>query len=232
MPATLPDLTDSQTLRQTMVDCQVRTFNVTDQRLISRLLAVPRERFLSDDVRHLAYSDIGFVTKAGAATRYVLPPLILARLIQGGRVVSTDRVLDIASGQGYSTAVLAGLAGQVVALEADSTASQDLGQRLAGFGLDHVKVVTGDLAAGAASEAPFDVILLNGAVEIRPESLFGQLADGGRLLTVMRDLDDPTGRAGKAVCFEKRDGVVGIRSLFDASAPVLPGFQTAPQFVF
>ena len=220
--------------RQTMIDCQIRTFDVTDQRLLARLIEVPREHFVPDDVRDLAYSDIGFSIKPKEARgegRYLLPPMILARLIQGSRVKPTDKVLDVACGGGYSTAILAGLAESVLALEDDGALVTSLRAKLAGVDL-HIHCLEGDLADGAKMEAPFDVILVNGAVETNLDTLFAQLADGGRLLTIKRDLGDPTGRAAKAICFERRGGDIGSRYLFDASAPVLRAFRRAPRFSF
>ncbi len=228
------DLKDSLTKRRTMIDCQIRTFDVTDQRLLARLIEVPRERFVPDEVCDLAYSDIGFSMKptdASSEARYLLPPMVLARLIQGGRVKATDKVLDVACGAGYSTAILAGLAASVVALEADA-ATADLRTRVDGFGLGHVLCVEGDLTEGATQDAPFDVILINGAVETNLQGLLAQLADGGRLLAIKRDFEDPTGRAAKAMCFEKRGQDIGSRYLFDASAPVLRAFRQTPRFRF
>ena len=224
-----------QAQRQTMVDCQIRTFDVTDQRLITRLLEVPREHFVPDSMRDLAYSDVGLTVPPpapGEEPRYLLPPLILARLIQGGTVRPTDRVLDIACGTGYSTAVLAGLAAEVLALEAGPLMRRDLQARLTAYGLERVRTLDGPLAEGAMEDGLFDVILVNGAVEQGLDGLFEQLADGGRLMAIVRSPDDPTGRAAKAVCFAKRGGVVGRRYLFDASAPTLPAFAKAPHFVF
>ncbi len=229
------DISDSLAQRQTMIDCQIRTYDVTDQRLLARLMEVPRERFVPDDVRDLAYSDIGFSSKPGDAlgeARYLLPPMVLARLIQGGRVKATDRVLDVACGGGYSTAILAGLAESVLALEGDAGRVADLQARLAGGDLIHIRCIQGDLAEGCKADAPFDVILVNGAVETNLDTLFAQLAEGGRLLTIKRDRGDPTGRAAKAMCFEKRGGEIGSRYLFDASAPVLRAFREAPRFRF
>lgn len=232
-PVSAADLKDSKIQRQTMVDCQIRTFEVTDQLVIDQFLAVPRERFLPDAVRDLAYSDIGFTIPVTSGDgRYCLPPLTLARLIQGGRVASNDRVLDVASGSGYSTAILAGLAGSVLSLEADPTLRHELKTRLTAFGLDQVRTIDGPLEAGAESDGPFDVILVNGAVETGLDALFAQLAEGGRLLTIQRAPSDPTGRAAKAMRFEKSSGQISGRILFDASAPVLTAFKRAPAFVF
>jgi protein-L-isoaspartate(D-aspartate) O-methyltransferase len=229
------DLGGSLEQRQTMIDCQIRTFDVTDQVLLARLMEVPRERLVPDDVRDLAYSDIGFSIKPKDAlgeARYLLPPMVLARLIQGGRVKPTDKVLDVACGAGYSTAILAGLATSVIALEADADLVSNLRARLASVDLSHVRCLEGELAEGSRRDAPFDVILINGAVETGLDSLFAQLAEGGRLIAIRRDLTDPTGRAAKAICYEKRGGEIGSRYLFDASAPVLRAFRRAPRFTF
>ncbi len=234
-PSPSLDLKDSQAQRQVMVDCQIRTFEVTDRPVIDRFLTVPRERFLPDAVRALAYSDTGFTVPPAeprAEARYLLPPLHLARLIQGGRVAAGDRVLDVACGTGYSTAILAGLSDHVLALEATSAARQDLKARLSAYGLDCVRTIDGALEEGAEHDAPFDVILVNGAVETGLDRLLAQLAEGGRLLTIQRKSVDPTGRAAKAMRFEKTNGEVSGRILFDAAAPVLTAFRKKPAFVF
>ena len=221
--------------RQTMVDCQIRTFEVTDQRLINRFLALPRERFLPTSLRTLAYSDVALRVLSEAATeepRTLLTPMVLARMIQGGRVRSTDRVLDVAGGTGYSAAILAGLAAEVIALEVGPVRRRTMQACLAACGLDRVRTLDGDLAKGAASDGPFDVILVNGATAANLEGLMGQLAAEGRLLVIRRAPDDPTGRAAKVICYEKRGGEIGNRYLFDASAPLLGAFAPAPTFVF
>ena len=229
------ELKDSAVQRQTMVDCQIRTFDVTDQRLLAQMLAVPRELFVPNEMRGLAYSDVGITTdnqEAGSSGRYLLPPLILARLIQGARVRSTDRVLDVAAGAGYSSAILAGLAASVIVLESSSERRQDLESRLAAFQLGRLQVIDRELSQGVAEAAPYDAILINGAIEIGYSHLLDQLAEGGRLVAILRDELDPTGRAAKAFCFEKRNGQVGRRYLFDASAPILPAFRRPLAFAF
>ena len=229
------DLPDSRAQRQTMVDCQIRTFEVTDQRLINRIMEVPRERFLPDDLRMLAYSDVDLRLPPGATgeqARTLLTPMVLARMIQGARLRPTDRVLDIACGTGYSTAILARLAGEVIALEAGPATRRTLQARLASCGLERVRTLDGNLAEGAASDGPFDVILVNGAASTNLDGLLGQLAEGGRLLVIRRAQDDPTGRAAKAICYERHGTDIGNRYLFDASAPLLPAFAPAPTFSF
>ncbi len=229
------DPSDSATQRQTMVDCQIRTFDVTDQRLIARLLAVPRERFVPDAVRALAYSDVVLeMVEAGsrARARSLLAPMVLARLIQGGRVVASDRVLDVAPGGGYSTTILAGLGSSVVALEDTSALRQEMESRLSSVGLGRIQVIERSLDQGVAEAGPFDVILVNGAVEVGLERLLAQLADGGRLVAILRDPVDASGLAAKAMAWEKRNGEIGMRYLFDASAPVLAAFRRPPAFRF
>jgi protein-L-isoaspartate(D-aspartate) O-methyltransferase len=221
--------------RRTMVDCQIRTFDVTDQQLLARMLEVPREHFLPGELAQLAYSDIGLQLEPagpGCERRTLLPPLVLARLIQGAGVASSSSVLDVAATTGYSSALLAGLAGRVVALESERSFYNALRSNLDAFGLARVQTILAPLAEGAPSEAPFDVIFINGAVEANLEALFAQLKDGGRLLALRRLQGDPTGRAGKAVRYEKIDGGKGYRVLFDASAPVLEAFRQDAQFTF
>ena len=231
----LPDLKDSRAQRQTMVDCQIRTFDVTDQPVIERFLTVPRERFLPESLRDLTYSDTGLTipaSPAGGGERYCLPPFVLARLIQGGRVSRRDRVLDIASGFGYSSALLAGLAGEVVSLESAQPLREEMTARLGQSGFGTVRVIEGPLEEGSAADAPFDVIMVNGAVERGLEALFAQLREGGRLLAIQRLPSDPTGRAAKAMRFDKNSGEISNRVLFDASGPVLAPFKKAPAFIF
>ncbi len=229
-----PDLKDSAAQRQTMVDCQIRTFDVTDQKLIARVLAVPRERFVPDAMRDLAYTDTGITVPAGpdgAEPRYLLPPLILVRMIQGARVKASDRVLDVAGGLGYAAALLAGLAAEIHVRETGADRCADLAARLDGIGAARVVTHAGALDASVAAGL-FDIILVNGAVETDLEPLLAQLADGGRLVCIRRGSDDPTGRAAKTLCYEKRGGEIGTRYLFPASAPVLQAFKAPSAFVF
>ena len=218
-----------------MVDCQIRTFEVTDQRLINRIMEVPRERFLPDDLRMLAYSDVDLRLPpevTGEEARTLLTPMVLARMIQGARLKPAERILDIACGTGYSTAIMAGLAGEVIALESGPARRRALQRRLASCGLARVRTLAGGLAAGADTDGPFDVILINGAASNNLEALLAQLAEGGRLIVIRRAPDDPTGRAAKAICYEKRGTEIGNRYLFDTSAPLLPAFAPAASFSF
>jgi protein-L-isoaspartate(D-aspartate) O-methyltransferase len=226
---------ESAFLRRTMVDCQIRTFDVTDRNVLARMLDVPREQFVPPALRPFAYSDIGLQIPPrgpGQDQRTLLPPLILARLIQDAGVGPADKVLDVAPSGGYSSALFAGLAGSVVALDSDPALLEQTRVSLDALGLQSVRTILGPLAAGAAGDGPFDVIFINGAVEANLDQLFAQLKQGGRLLAIHFLPGDPTERAGKAVRYEKIEGEISLRRLFDASAPVLEAFRKTPQFSF
>jgi protein-L-isoaspartate(D-aspartate) O-methyltransferase len=154
--------------------------------------------------------------------------LILARLIQGAQINRSDRILVVAAGGGYSTALVAGLADAVVALESDPTLFAQARASFDAFGLKRIPLLLGQLAAGAPGEAPFDVILVDGGVAANLDPLLAQLKDGGRLVAIQRLPD----RTGKAVRYYKADGATGYRILFDAAAPVLNAFEPAEEFTF
>jgi protein-L-isoaspartate(D-aspartate) O-methyltransferase len=225
---------DFALLRRTMVDCQIRTFGVTDHAVIARFLEVPREIFVPAEAKAFAYSDLSLKLASGAPeneSRRLLAPLVLARLLQDAEVKEKDKVLDVAPGTGYSTAILAGLAKDVSALEADSKLQAIVASNLAAIGLN-LPVATGPFSDGIAERAPFDLIFVNGAVEGRLERLFGQLREGGRLITLSRAPSDPERRACHAIRFEKVAGQISSRILFDATAPLLDAFRDEPHFVF
>ena len=217
--------------RKTMVDCQIRTFDVTDLTVLDAFMATPREYFVTSSDLAIAYSDAQQSVVSGDAHRALLTPMVLARLIQGADIGKGCRVLDVGGGNGYSAAVMARIAGSVTALESEPGFCDAILANAARLGLETVRAVVGPLAHGAPKDGPFDVILVNGAVEEGLDALFGQLAPGGRLLCVMR-APGQVGRSGKATRFDKIGSDVSARFLFDAAAPVLTGFQRHPQFVF
>ena len=221
---------DFAAARRTMVDGQVRTYDVTDLRVLAAMLEVPRERFVPEEERAIAYSDgdrTVLKSKAGRPARRLLKPAVLARLIQAAEVEAGDRVLDVGCATGYSAAFLARLAGSVVALEEDPGLAATARQTLASVGAANVSVVTGPLAAGVPTQAPFNVILLDGATEIAPKNLFGQLANDGRLVCVVGSAP-----LGKGTIYRSAAGHVTGQSLFEAVAAVLPGFAKPAEFVF
>ena len=217
--------------RQSMVDCQLRTFEVTDLNVLDRMNHVPRDMFVADGQASLAYSDATLWVTGGSGRRALLPPMVLGRLVQALRLAPTARVLDVGGGCGYSAAVMAGLAGSVVALESDAGLGASAKQKFATGGLTNVDAITGPLAAGCAAKAPFDAILVNGAIETGLETLLGQLADGGRLVCIEAS-GSTSESTGRAVLYEKTGGEAGLRPLFSVKAPILGEFRKAPAFAF
>ncbi len=218
--------------RRAMVDGQIRTFAVTDAAVIAAFSAVPRELFLPEGLRGLAYSDAILTLPGGAAGRALLQPMVLARLMQGAMIEPTARALVVGGGNGYAACILARIAASVVTLDTDpawATSAEGLARNL---GLAAVRAVSGDLVKGFPEGAPYDVIVVQGAVEVRLDALLGQLAPGGRLVAIEGHRGDASRRAGKAVAFRRAGDDVSVRPLFDATVPVLDEFRRPPAFVF
>jgi len=210
--------------RRMMVDSQLRPSDVTDQEVLAAFLGVARERFVPADLASVAYLDRDLAVDG---KRALLKPMVLARMMQAAEIKAGNRVLDVACGTGYSSAIMARLGALVTALDDDTARSRRCGEILAQVGAGSVSAVSGPLDAGWTAGAPYDVILVNGACETEPQGLFRQLDDGGRLMVVMG-----TGPIGKATLFRKDRGEIGSRPVFDAAAPALPAFAKAPAFVF
>lgn len=210
-------MVDYAQARRMMVDGQVRTADVTDLRIIAAMLEVPRERF-APGREAIAYLDADLPVPGGAA-RAMLKPMVFAKLLQAAEIAPDHTALDVGCATGYSAAVLARLAGRVVALD------ENAGTMLAG--MPNVTAVAGPLNAGWEEDAPYDVIMVEGAVEIVPQALLGQLKDGGRLLAVVGTMP-----MGKATIYRASGGHVTAQPLFDAAARALPGFAKPPAFVF
>lgn len=217
-------MTDFATRRTIMVDTQVRPSDVTKFPVIAAMLAVPREEFVPPARREAAY--MGDHVDLGEG-RVVLDPRVLAKLLDGLDVQPNELVLDLGTGLGYGAAVLAHLAEAVVALEQDAAMAEEAEAVLGQLGVDNVAVVTGPLAEGSARHAPFDAILIEGAVEHLPDALLAQLKDGGRIAALFIE-----GALGVARIGHKIDGRISWRFAFNATAPVLPGFTRHPAFTF
>jgi len=216
---------DFATARRKMVDNQVRPNEVTDLRLVAAMLEIPRERFVPADKAAMAYMD-GNVTLDDAG-RVLLEPMVVGRLIQVADAKDTDHVLDVACGTGYSSAILGRLAGSVVALEEDPNLADRAERLLKEFGVANAKLVAGPLNAGWPVGAPYDLVLINGAVEYVPECLLAQVKEGGRLLAIVGGAP-----IGEAMLYRNASGDISSRPVFDATAPVLPGFAKPKAFVF
>ena len=215
--------------RRTMVDNQLRTTDVTDLRVLGAFGSVPREAFLPASAAELAYIDQAqrLATAEGRPVRWLLSPSPLAKLVQLAEITSSDKVLVIGSGSGYSLAVIAQLAASVVGLEEDADLVAASQKALQALGPSNVTVVQGRLTVGCASKAPFDVILIEGGIERLPAGLSDQLADGGRLITV-----EGNGLSASARVSVRSGGVVSGRNAFNVSARILPGFERVAEFVF
>jgi protein-L-isoaspartate(D-aspartate) O-methyltransferase len=217
-------MTDFSAERRHMVDGQVRTADVTDLRVISAMLEIPREHFVPPASAALAYLDIDLAV-GDIASRRLLKPMVLAKLIHAADLSPTDRVLDVGCTTGYAAAVIARIAGQVVALEEDASLAKVARTALAL--LPNVSVVTGPLVNGVPQGAQFDVILLEGATEVEPLAFCSQLKDGGRLVCVLG-----VAPGTKAMLYRRSGDEMGGRAIFDATAALLPGFGKPPVFAF
>ncbi len=228
---------DFERARQNMVESQIRPGGVRDPRLLRSLSKVPREIFVAASQRALAYIDTDLCVKpavgADGVARYLLAPALLALMIEELSPRPDDLALDIGCATGYSTAVLAAMVESVVSLECDEELAAMASENLNAAGVDNAAVVTGALEAGCPSEAPFDVILLNGAADSVPAVLFDQLAEGGRLAVVLRRPGSLQAiGASQLHVYRKTQGTVSGQPEFTAGAPVLPGFAAKKGFVF
>ena len=219
-------MTDFATLRRHMVDGQVRPADVTDIRILTAMLAIPRERFVPAKAQALAYldQDLG-LEAAGAAARRLMKPMVLSKLIQALGIESTDRVLIVGAATGYSAAIIARMAAEVVALEQDAGLAEIAKSALADD--RNAQVITGTLADGYAAAAPYDAILVEGAVEELPEAFCAQLKEGGLLACVQG-----TPPASSAMLYCRSGDELGGRRIFDAAASLLPGFAKPRVFAF
>lgn len=222
-----PPMSGFSTARQKMVDGQVRTADVTDSRILDAMLSVPREAFVPENMQALAYLDLDLDVGGSGTSRYLLKPATTAKLLQAAEIKSTDNVLVVGAATGYVAALAAGLAARITATESDAALASKASAALGGLGLANVAVRTAPAADGEPDSAPYDVIVLNGTTEIAPERLFGQLAEGGRLVGVFAATSP-----SRAMIITHSRGDFGHRMLFDAAAPVLPGLKRFPEFVF
>ena len=218
-------MVDFAAARSNMVESQIRTNKVTDPHLLDAFETTPRERFVPEPLRGIAYVDQDV---ALGGERFVMEPMVLAKLLQAARPGPGDVALDLGCGSGYATAILSRLVATGVALEVDAALAAAANQTLDELEIDNAVVVEGRLAEGYPKQAPYNVILLNGAVSEVPLAIADQLAEGGRLVTVV----SVGAGLGRATLMRRDSGVISSRILCDAAVPVLPGFEAAPGFVF
>lgn len=216
-------MSDFAARRTMMVDTQIRPSDVTKFPIIDAMLSVPREAFVPDERRDVAYAgrnvDLG-------QNRVVLEPRTLAKMLDALNVQADELVLDLGCGLGYSAAILARMADFVVAVEEDEALAAEAQTALSEAGADNVAVIAGPLVDGNAKHGPYDVILVGGAVEDMPETILDQLKEGGRIAAIFAD-----GMLGTVRIGYKVDNAIAWRFSFNAGAPVLPGFEVQQAFV-
>jgi protein-L-isoaspartate(D-aspartate) O-methyltransferase len=221
----IPQTMNHAAARLNMIESQLRTNKVYDQRVLQAFLDVPREIFVDEGRRPFAYIDEDVPLGEG---RFLMEPMVLGRLLQVANPRADEKALEVASGTGYAAALLARLVRKVVGLESNTAFAARANANLRSLGAGNAKVREGALGAGCADEAPFGLILVSGAVSEIPPALLDQLAEGGRLVAVVR----PPAAVGQAVLIERADGVLSRRTVFDAGTPLLPELVRAPSFVF
>ncbi len=215
-------MSDFQQRRVMMVDTQVRPSDVTKFPIIDAMLSVPRELYVPADKREAAYMGENLELISG---RVMLDARTLAKLLDAMNIQPGELVLDLGAGLGYSTAVIARLAEAVIGVEEDEALANDAQRRLAEEGVDNAHIVRAPLTTGSAKHGPYDVIMVEGGVETVPTAILGQLKDGGRIGCVFME-----GALGVARIGWKQENKMSWRFLFNAAAPVLPGFAAARSF--
>ena len=212
--------------RKTMVDCQIRPTKVTDEAIIDAFATVPREAFVGRNQRAIAYVDEDLPLPGG---RCMMEAMVLARLIQALAVGKDENVLVVGAATGYGAAIMARLAGSVIAVETRTQMVEKAQETLVSIGTDNAVAIKGRLTEGFANEGPYDAILIEGAVETMPERILEQLGNGGRLVAVWRPED---AAVGVASIWTKAGNEFVRKPLFDAQVPVLDEFRCKRDFVF
>ncbi len=210
--------------RVLMVSSQLRTGGIVDKAVLAAFLEIPRQRFVAPDFKSLAYLDRE-APAHGGASRKLLAPLTLARMLQAATVAPGDRALDVGGGSGYGAALLDAMGAKVVMLESDPGAAASARAELEGR--PNVVVVQGPLERGAEGRGPFDLIVVEGAFGVPPDSLLALLADPGRLVGIDASNDPP-----QAILYEKTGRALSRRALFEIGADLLDGFQPGVSFAF
>ncbi|RJF83954.1 protein-L-isoaspartate O-methyltransferase [Azospirillum cavernae] len=218
-------MTDFAAARFFMVEGQIRPNKVTDHRLVDALSETPREAFVPESARGVAYVDDDLPIGHG---RYLLEPMVFARMLQYVSVQESDRVLDVGGAGGYSTAILAKLAASVVGLDSDAALTAAAAAALSAQGVTNATTVTGPMAVGHADGGPYDVIVIEGTIPEVPAALADQLAEDGRLVAIVQDARG----VGEVRLFQRVGGVLSSRILFEAQPHALPGFEKKASFVF
>ncbi len=217
-------MTDFAAARTMMVDCQVRPSDVTKYPIIEALLSIPREEFVPDRLKGVAYCSEHLDLGSG---RVLLDARTFAKMLDALNIQPDELVLDLGCGLGYSSAVIAHLAEAVVCIENDEALAEEAISLLGANSVDNAAVIAGSLTAGAPKHGPYDVIIIQGGVEQVPASVSDQLKDGGRIAVLSIN-----GAQGQCQIGHKRGDHIDWRNAFAAAAPVLDGFKKAAEFSF
>lgn len=218
------DRTDYAAARVAMVDTQVRPSDVTLYPIIGAMLEIPRERFVPTEFRNVAYAGAELPLARG---RVLLDARVMAKMLDALKPEPEELVLDIAPGFGYSTALLARLSAAVVAVEPDEETTRSAGETLSDLGLETAMVQTGSAAEGAPDQGPYDAVFVNGGIEVLPEAIVAQIKPGGRIVAIVME-----GNAGQCRLGLRTDAGMSWKTVFDATAPVLSGYEKSESFVF
>ncbi|MGH7046786.1 MAG: protein-L-isoaspartate O-methyltransferase family protein [Stellaceae bacterium] len=214
-----------ETARAHMIDSQLRPNKVTDERLLAAFERIRRELFVAEPLRPVAYIDEDLPLGRG---RYLMEPMVSARLLQAAAPGRNDTALVVGAGPGYEAALLSLLARSVVGVEEDAALARQARSALVDHHIASAKIVEAPLAEGCRANAPYDVILFGGAIAELPGPIAAQLGEGGRLVAIVKTV----GGVGRATLMTRTGGILGSRVMFDAATPLLPGFRPEPAFVF
>ena len=217
---------DFKIARKNMVENQIRANKVTSLNVINAFLDVPRERFVPDALQEISYVDEDIQL---SRNRFMMKPMILARLFQSLNLKGNENILHVGSNSGYGSAILSRMCSSVISLESDKKLFETSIHTFSNMGFDNVVPLHGSMENGVEKEAPFDIIFIEGSIETEPKTLFGQLNENGKLIAIIRPANI---KIGKAKLFFKISNEIGLENLFDAQVSKLSIFKSKTKFSF
>ena len=217
---------DFKIARKNMVENQIRANKVTSLNVINAFLDVPREKFVPDALQEISYVDEDIKL---SRNRFMMKPMILARLFQSLNLKGNENILHVGSNSGYGSAILSRMCSSVISLESDKKLFETSIHTFSNMGFDNVVPLHGSMENGVEKEAPFDIIFIEGSIETEPKSLFGQLNENGKLIAIIRPANI---KIGKAKLFFKISNEIGLENLFDAQVSKLSIFKSKTKFSF
>ena len=217
---------DFKIARKNMVENQIRANKVTSLNVINAFLDVPREKFVPDALQEISYVDEDIQL---SRNRFMMKPMILARLFQSLNLKGNENILHVGSNSGYGSAILSRMCSSVISLESDKKLFETSIHTFSNMGFDNVVPLHGSMENGVEKEAPFDIIFIEGSIESEPKSLFGQLNENGKLIAIIRPANI---KIGKAKLFFKISNEIGLENLFDAQVSKLSIFKSKTKFSF